>query len=756
VTAYENFEYVLKGSFTPSVKSIHVFLPTELVICTAHIVGLAQSHVAYGDKLQNSEAQLVHAVRGICKKGDYAYALRTLGKYAVITESQHAPIQRNLPTRCAIGMKGTGCPGLFNFLEEYVLTIDPKFRAWRHGPSLDDEEIVFDPTSFDDPEVGLEEAKDADQLDSAVICTGSAPDVQETSVEPIVVEVPSCDVTSDALAPSAGVGARQAYKRMPDTTDGMPCLFANNSETLQASFSTRYDACKARGVGQDSRSPALKRKYTLIADALKKYVYNKDRVVSNDNKVCRDSDALPVKYGNEENMRLMDQILFEDKPQAVQAHVKAEVTAKPKPRSIAAHGNTRLCVVARLFAVHGKCLFSALRGWSIKYRAKAEVMREISMVNHEMSQYKRLYNIENDLTGFEWGIHKGLKKFENDILAHILKIMGYNPEVPADLIEQNLRERADDCKWMMRTKDESGEKVKLRMDLGICMRESGDRGTSELNYLQNFAAWLAFFVDDTDIDNVIKNLVKTSATQPCSYISARDGMCHQVRCNFEGDDADITMTEPIDDKCLEDHFKYLGWIPKIVRNDGPGYGVTTYVGYHRLTYDAKPVFDCNMVVMCPEIKRFIRDKAWSTAVLTDSERAMVESLNFHRLAEGYRNIDGMREFCNALAKGWQARVDGRFVTLSHGVRDAVRQMALADTGEMLTNSQMSEYIAPRQGVPTPASPTYTTNAPWNVLRRLAAGDISLEEESVLCGLIELDPGMPIRDARLIVPQTWRT
>jgi hypothetical protein len=405
----------------------------------------------------------------------------------------------------------------------------------------------------------------------------------------------------------------------------------------------------------------------------------------------------------------------------IDAFVKAEVTSKPKPRPIANHKEIRLCALAKVAWTFENIIFHRLKQMSIKHRTKHEALSDIAGA---LSGMKNGRWCENDLTAFEFGISETLKECECAILRHIASHIGIE-DVGEPLFERVVYDRTKKCVWSMRYKDEAGEKRSFRLVLPRAMRESGDRLTSSGNFLQNLIAWASFLVEPGMVDKAIESLLRTQGAK-MFYISARDGKKYLAMFVFEGDDTLGRLEEPVWEphrtgtnvSLADDFFLRWGWNPKLSWKKTSGYDYARVVGYDVLIKDGVAVKDGESYVACPEMKRLLTTKQWTTTSVTPEELKTCNRIFAATMATSFTRVEPFYAFLRAMYDG---NSGGKNVS-----DEKVREHYLMMTGELPEHSscKMSDVTFPEFDG--------TGSDSWKELARVSCGDFSDYEWASAC------------------------
>ncbi|APG78087.1 RNA-dependent RNA polymerase [Beihai weivirus-like virus 17] len=549
-------------------------------------------------------------------------------------------------------------------------------------------------------------------------------------------------------------GNRTAVARFPQLTESANYLHSNNPKNLQLAHDLRNI-----GIGYHNPYVSEAKTRDLFEDGLKEKVFTAKRAKAamRDFETTRRS-ALPKKLTHqaayEAEIRAMNAALTADGvgyDTVVEAFVKSDVSAKDRPRPIANHKETRLFALAKVAYVYEHILFDVFRSGSIKGRGKHTAIGEI--VGNMSKMRKGARFVENDLTSFEFGISEPLKQIEQRIFQHIARLIGV--EDSGQLLFDRVVNDRDKCAtWRMTFKDSTGEKKSIKIVLGQTMRESGDRVTSSGNFLQNLIAWFSYLVDPEHVDDALDTLIKFRGAR-MFYVSPRcretvtDRNGAQVRRKFmacmafEGDDTAARFEEKIwsdEGPCpVAEFFTRWGWKAKLVWKPLEGDTYLRFVGYEVLLCDSDVVYDGGNIVMTPEVKRLIKTKSWSATDVTPQELKTCIRIFAATLAEGFKHVEPMHAFLQALYDDNAGGVDV--------CAEKVREYVLAVSGH-LPDADMKVSRA----VPMPGFECGDPSK-WKRLLRVSAGDFTDREWADMChiGTVRMHGA----DLATCVPASWR-
>lgn len=487
------------------------------------------------------------------------------------------------------------------------------------------------------------------------------------------------------------------------------------------------------------------RSFEASQEAIMKYVFNKTNLRDAWAKFPGIKECYPTKY----QKSLVDQLLSEnlsaqaaDWPDTLTVMVKAEVSAKQKPRLVVDHGFRRLAALAAVGHIYDDLLFTHFKYASIKHRSKRQALLDIA--NNLKDVRGECQAFENDLTSFEYGISQPLKEAEAKIFTAIVQACPYLAanELDAMEIARVIEERTKPMVWKMRFKRDDGQFGVIKLRLNKVIRESGDRFTSSGNWLQNYFAWTTFLISDTDMDGAIRRWVaKKGKSFP--YESRRDGERHHAALAFEGDDTLGRLNEKIDGD-VEAFFERWGWRPKLkyAVPDADGYAAVTFVGYECLLKDGKPVIDQGELVCTPELKRFLKTKMWTTMQGTEEEIRQSTNIYAKSMAQEFRHLQPLYAFCAAMA----ADTEGDCSEKGNAFRNTARDLYLRDHGELAPTEVMNRYASRLQ------MPESAFSDEYKHLARLTGGSFSSEEWASMCAITTLK--MHGDEARNLIPASW--
>ncbi len=694
--------------FWPRSKSHTIYLPARLVADARALAAKCRANTLWGMKPANADLQLVNLLSAE-RDGRRANALLTAGLEAIIEEESF------------------GAPCLLMRIAEHFCCSGPRSQAWRR---VKDDPATTILEGGDEPgDEGSDAADDYDGSGVDLAETAERVDSQQaafrdgTTIKSTVVEAPGTASTS-GQAEGAEIGARVAQARFPSMSEKEAYCFSNDPRCLEAANTLRN-----KGVGVHNPSEKEAKARDEVVKLLCEQVFTKrecEKALMGYESLTR--TALPRKLSEEQKMQWqLDAMNAADGDglsysKFIDAFVKAEVSAKPKPRPIANHKEIRLCALAKVAWVYENVIFHRFNKMSIKHRKKKDAISDIAGA---LSGMKNGRWVENDLTAFEFGISETLKELECKILRHIASVIGIE-DVGSLLFERVVNDRTRSCVWSMRYKDECGEKRSFRLILPTAMRESGDRLTSSGNFLQNLIAWTAFLAEPGTISKSIESLLRTHG-EKMFYTSARDGRKYLAMLVFEGDDTLgrleescvwLPFREGSTESVADDFFYRWGWKPKLSWKATQGYDYARVVGYDILIKDGIAVKDGDDYVCCPEMKRLLTTKQWTTSAVTPEELKTCNRVFAATLAEDFTRVEPFYAFLRAM---YDSNQGGKQVA-----DEKVREHYLMMTGELpehktfvMSNMKFPEFDG-------------AGSEEWKELARVSCGDFSDLEWAAAC------------------------
>lgn len=729
-----------------------VYISASTLAHTRSLAGKCYAANAWGTKPANAELQLNNlqaAEPGAVRKN----AALTIGTWAVRDELSLK--RRGFCGSCGLGsIQGTSwkrwrepevkqaggdeepAPG------EAILAASEDGAGDAARPDPDAKIAVRSPPglTFGADEAVASEVVDAQQRAFAEggTLTGSTAHVKTTTA----------DTEGQAADDEADIGVRTAHGRFPHMGDNRVFLFNGDPRNLEAA-----QALRDNGVGNFDPSIREHKSMERALAGLEERLFTDNAMRSSlcrYENVCR--TAMPKKLSEEQKMQwhldAMNQAeggrgLFLDRPsfsKFIAAFPKSEVSAKNKPRPIANHKEVRLTALAKIAWIFEDVMFHGLEQMSIKHRTKSHVLSDVAKNLSEMQRGKWC---ENDLTAFEFGISKQLKAAECRILRHIADFVGLE-ESGSLLFNRVLCDRTESVVWSMTYKDEAGERRTFKLSLPRAMRESGDRLTSSGNFFQNLLAWLSFLVAPEHMDKAIQSLIKTRG-KSLFYISARDGEKYLARLVFEGDDTVGRVEEAVwlpayegGPSLIDDFFRRWGWKPKLLWKSETGHDYARVVGYDILLHNNAAVYQGDELVACPEMKRLLNTKQWTTTAVTPEQRKTCTRIFAATLGREFARCEPFWAFCKGV---YDANQGGAAVT-----DEMVREQFLALYGELPTHGSRTLNDMP--------FPDFEGVKPdeWQALARVTCGEFTDAEWAAASAVPDVNVhGL---DLRTHYPASW--
>lgn len=714
------------GIFTKS-ESHTIYLPVSLVADARALSAKCRANVTWGMKPANSDLQLVNLLSAE-RDGRRRNALLTVGYEAIVTEESFE------------------APGFFGRIMESVCCSGARNQVWRRDKDNPVSAILDNGDQGDDPGAARltdEDCKIALAESAERVNSQQAAFRDGTTIKSTVVVAPGTASVS-GQAEGNDIGARVAQARFPSMSEKEVYCFSNDPRCLEAANTLRNN-----GVGVHSPSEKEAKARDEVVQELCEQVFNSDNCrKAMANYVSLTKSALPNKLSDVQRREWQNAALNAAEGDGVSyskfvdAFVKAEVSSKSKPRPIANHKEIRLCALAKVAWVYEYILFDKFNKMSIKHRKKKTVLSEIA---EDFSNMKNGRWVENDLTAFEFGVSEVLKGIECTIFRHIASHIGVE-DVGSLLFERVVSDRTKPCVWSMRYKDETGEKKTFRLILPRAMRESGDRLTSSGNFLQNLVAWVSFLVKPGEVSRAVGSLCRTKGSK-MFYVSARDDCKYMAMFVFEGDDTlgrleESCLWSPLRegaaDSLTDDFFYRWGWKPKLSWKSTTGYDYARVVGYDVLLKDGVAVKDGNEYVCCPEMKRLLTTKQWTTSSVTPQELKTCNRIFAATLAADFTRVEPFYAFLKAM---YDSNQGGKRVA-----DEKVREHYLSVTGELpdyktyvMTNIEFPEFDG-------------TGSEEWKELARVSCGPFTDLEWARACA--QPDHDRHGADLALSFPASW--
>ena len=190
---------------------------------------------------------------------------------------------------------------------------------------------------------------------------------------------------------------------------------------------------------------------------------------------------------------------------------------------------------------------------------------------------------------------------------------------------------------------------------------------------------------------------------------------------------------------VSEFFTRWGWKAKLVWKPLEGDCYMRFVGYEALLHDSEVVYDGGNMVMTPETKRFLTTKSWTTTMVTPQELKTCIRIFAATLAEGYKHVEPMHAFLQAMYDDNAGGVDVS--------AEKVREYVLATTGALPdAGTKVGRAVA---------MPAFEGADPdkWKRLLRVSAGEFTDREWADMChiGTVRMHGA----DLATCVPATWR-
>nr|WPR18172.1 MAG: RNA-dependent RNA polymerase [Chemarfal virus 266] len=729
---------------------VDVYMPARLVADSMILIKKLEAQSTWAQKGANLDLQLVNLVQPT-SAAKFAYAYSTVGLAALSCRSKKDALFPTLS--CLAGICGGQTRARSNWRwvdanpnrpargdEPTSVGGDGKpSKNGGDGPSSKPKS-PNNPNSRETAERATEVERqqaafiEGDTLKSTTVNVGhDAPNVKDTGS-------PNQDE----------VGQREAHARFPQLSQQQQYLFNNNPQNLAAANALRN--WPTVNVGNHTPAPRHARRADMVVEWLKGEVFTHEKM----KRALIDMttySGFPTKYSDTSKAAALNSAMVDATSQDgvawskfVKAFVKAEVTAKPKPRPIANHGPERLAALAQVAYVYEHVLFESFEKASIKHRTMRVALKEI-ITNMSKVKGGDVW-FENDLSSFEFGISKELKEYEVRLFRHIalyLQVLDVG-EVAFDRI---VNSRTRQCVWTMSYVDEAGQRSNVKIQMPNVMRESGDRVTSSGNWLQNFIAWTVFLSDDVGLQDSLRKFLQSHGKN-FFYVSDRDGKKHLARLAFEGDDTlgRLSEFEGRDVEFInaaEEFFRTWGWSPKLkaVVNTG----VVTFVGRQVYLENGVGVVDNDELVTTPEINRFLDTKSWSTSHFrTTEEQRLCTRLYAAAMAKDFANLEPMYALCCAI---YNANLDAfsDLGALSEEARRGLAETSFRMTGDYNASAQLAA------GNIADCLPAFEGGGEvWRDYAMAAAGPCSDLEWATMCGL--RCAKVHGQDLAAFVPEAW--
>lgn len=561
----------------------------------------------------------------------------------------------------------------------------------------------------------------------------------------------------DKRLETPGDGGECTAERRAPHLGPKPMLFSNNANNLTMAECTRNNG-DAGPVRDEQMNP-------LILDAAKAFCdVVLDKKKCNNLRVLPMDKELPKKYVCKERQRIEDQMWTlhcESLPPSISASIKKEVTSKKKPRPIQAHGIERLALNCPLLGTFERILKARLGRYTIKGRDKMDVMKGICSAAADMSwRGEKLYPLMFDQTAFEFGINETFKEAECIMLRCVASLLDSEYTIyPDDLVDYVINERTASIDWVMKCKDARGFKFTHVIEMIRTMRQSGDRGTSSLNWFAN-ALWCCVSTcQPGSYHKFWENMLKGNHTGSF-VVPAYDSLGQiELILNMEGDDVVGFANRDIAARfCEVAHAS--GWKAKneLAPASANGEGHVTYVGFHCYTVNGVPKRIDGQFIIIPELKRFLTTKAWSIAFLERDERAACNVLNYMVYSRAFKQLTPMSNLCRAVASGWRQihqqtsgskRPSKLKVTSTAVLRDIEYRVgvpiATDQIGALLAGAEFPDITEAISAKALELS-SHVCGHQWGI--------VDMQAVMELMGIVELDPLSTTAEMKTYVPPCW--
>ena len=718
-----------------------VFLPVEILRASASLINKSGATAIYGAKPPNDWLQVANLVTQGQNDDDYAYALCTVGAGAITDEVTC----RVPPMTCSqfifgepVSNRAAGSDPVCGYawtryrpVEDPAAVVEEEEEAAPVDPNVID---VAPPTAPLPPPPGLEDqAVRATMIDEQM---GAHVEGELLHSSTVVVE--HGDHVKDTRTAEGEVGKRTARTRFPKTSEAVEYLFSNDPENLISS-----EGLRNVDVGVADLTPEQSKAFDEAVAALKKHLFTKKRIHASERYISKTTDVLPKNRTEEKRAQMHIDALNATGDETVpfsllvDAFCKKEVTKKPKPRPIANHGDQRVWGMAKTAAIFEDVMFHALPFACIKHCEKESKMNDLFTTLNDYG-----YKFENDLTAFEFGIYDRLKRAECDIFKHVLghiDTAGDNTGFCHRVIDA----RDKSCTWVLRYTDAAGAKCVLKLELPRSMRESGDRVTSSGNFFQNLLAWLTLMVKPGKVEAAVQSLIRNKG-KSFTYVSARDGRSYEAFLAFEGDDTLGGLNEKIlminDAQLCKEFFKGYGWNAKLKVPPLEGAACINFVGYTALIDNGNVIIQGANVVMFPEVRRVLHEKAWTSTDIPDVEFHPSVAVYATTMMNSFRHFEPMYRFFLAMrtdhiAKGGKCR----------RVNGLLKDNYIRAHGEVGTDEEILSFV------PEP-SEFLEGGIAYFTLATVHAGFFTAEEYAAMTGLTTLE--VHGKDLACLLPKAW--
>lgn len=345
---------------------------------------------------------------------------------------------------------------------------------------------------------------------------------------------------------------------------------------------------------------ALTRRIEKTVNALIKNVFSKEKIIEWRQQHPSFDECASRKWSTDRWHRAVEAALIETHTsikQQFQVKSNEALPAKDKaPRPIIASGDKGQVVMTFAVKCFEDILFHHFEGASIKHVSKYAAMERVS--KHLRQKGAKI--VGGDGSSWDACCNSTIRKMtENRIMAHIISVLGSDPEVPEKWL---IAMAADMNKEIIAGKMTTDDMSLVRIFIES-IRQSGHRGTSCFNWLINFICWISILCEDPASMMPRWNKKTRKYDLPTSY-KTLDGLWAELRYIFEGDDSALSTTENLNVERIVGLWTGLGFRMKLDFATGK----FTFTGFDFLCDDDGPTG-----VFLPEIARNIASSSWSTS-----------------------------------------------------------------------------------------------------------------------------------------------
>lgn len=367
-------------------------------------------------------------------------------------------------------------------------------------------------------------------------------------------------------------------------TPKMPNVYNNSSANARAAKRERLDK-KARpytGTKADQKKIGK-----LVGEACgtksNRAIFSEKRIKKWAEETFHMED---IKSGKWSNKRLEDSLTNLFKQAYPKMNLKCQVKLEPMqegkpPRLLIADGDDGQLMALVVVKCFEDLLFEWFEDKSIKHASKRKAVKRT--VKNLTKKGARL--IEGDGSAWDTTNNASIRsQVENPVLRHIMQVLTPYGVVPAQWHEEHLK--CCEKKQLKLFFQKNMDKMRMTID---AIRRSGHRGTSCLNWWENFVNWICSIFQEPErfLDPTVRKGI--------------DETGHERWWNgcFEGDDSLCAMYPPMNEGDLMDEI-FLGWWKR------QGFNMTivyadrraTFCGYHIACVDGEP-----SGFVCPELPR---------------------------------------------------------------------------------------------------------------------------------------------------------